>query len=83
VADDAAVLLPDARQETGDVHEGDQRNVERIARPDEASRLHRCVDVQGAGQDSGLLRDDADGASAQARESNDDVLRPARLDLEP
>ena len=59
-----------------------QRDVEAVAGPHESRGLRRRVDVQRAGEDRGLLSDDADAAAAQSRESRDDVLRPARLDLE-
>ena len=42
----------------------------------------RRVDVERAGQDRRLLGDDADAASAEPREADDDVRRPAGLDLE-
>ena len=82
VADDAAVLLADAGQEAGHVDERDQRDVEAVAGPDEARGLRRCVDVERAGQDGRLLRDDADAAAAEPGEADDDVRGPARLDLE-
>ena len=82
VADDPAVFLVDAGQEPGHVDERDQRDVEAVAGPDEPRRLDRRVDVERAGQDRRLLRDDADAAAAEPREADDDVLRPARLDLE-
>ena len=48
VTDDAAVLLLHARQESGHVHEGQQRNIKRIAEAYEARRLVRRIDVQHA-----------------------------------
>ena len=76
------MLLADARQEPGHVDERDERDVEGIAGPDEPRGLDRRVDVERAGEDRRLLRDDADAAPAEPREADDDVLRPARLDLE-
>ena len=76
------MFLVDARQETRDVDEGDQRDIECVARPDEPRGLDRCIDVERAGQDRRLLRDDADTSTAESREPDDDVLRPGRLDLE-
>ena len=69
-------------QEPGHVHEGDERDVERIAEADEARRLHRRVDVQHAGERARLVADDADRMTAQPREAADDVLRPALVHLE-
>ncbi|MPM37910.1 hypothetical protein SDC9_84530 [bioreactor metagenome] len=82
VADDAAVLLGDARQEAGDVDEGDQRDVEGVAEPDELRALVGGVDVQHAGHHTRLVRHDADGVPVDAGEADDDVLRVAGLDLE-
>ena len=82
MADDAAVLLADARQEARHVDERDERDVEAIAGPDEPRCLRRRVDVERAGQDRRLLGDDADAPSAETREADDDVLGLARLDLE-
>ena len=82
MADDPAVLLVNARQETRDVDEADQRDVEAIAGSNESRRLGRCVDIECAGEDSRLLGDDADAASTETGEPDDDVLGPAGLDLE-
>ena len=46
VADDAAVLLVGAGKEPGDVDEGDERDVERVARAHEPRGLLRRVDVE-------------------------------------
>ena len=82
VLDDPAVFLGDARQEAGHVDERHERHVEAVAGPDEPRRLDRRVDVERAGEDRRLLRDDADAAAAEPREADEDVRRPARLDLE-
>jgi hypothetical protein len=82
VADDAAVLLGDAGQEAGDVDQGDQRDVERVAEPDELARLVGGVDVEDAGHDARLVRDDADAAAVDPAEADHDVLGVAGLDLE-
>ena len=76
--DDPAPLLLRAGQEAGHVDEGDERDVERVAGPHEARRLHRGVDVEHAGQRVRLVADDADGMAAEAREAADDVLRVVR-----
>ena len=56
------MLLVDAGQESRNVDQRQQRNVEAVAGADEARRLVGRVDVQDAGQHFGLLRDDADAA---------------------
>ena len=78
MADDPAPLLRDARQEAGDVDERHERDVERVARADEARGLDRCVDVEHAGESAGLVADDADGVPAEPREAAHDVLREVR-----
>ncbi len=72
--DDPAVLLGHARQEAGNVLKGHNRNIERVTESDEAGALHRAVDMQDAGEDGGLVRDDADRAPTQVSEADDDVL---------
>ena len=82
VTDDPAMFLVDTGQETRHVDERHQRDVEGIACPDEPRGLDRRIDVEGAGEDGRLLRDDPDAAPAESREPDDDVLRPAGLDLQ-
>ena len=69
-------------QEPGHVDERDERDVERVARADEPSRLHRRVDVEHAGERARLVADDADRVPAETREAADDVLREALVHLE-
>ena len=66
----------------GHVDERDERDVERVARADEARGLRRRVDVEHAGERVRLVADDADAAAAEPREAADDVLGEARLQLE-
>ena len=82
VADDPAPLLRGAGQEAGHVDEGDERDVERVARADEARRLDRRVDVEHAGERARLVADDADRVAAEPREAADDVLGEALVHLE-
>ena len=44
--------------------------------------LLRGVDVEHAGQDLGLVGDEADGLAVEPAEADDDVLGPLRRDLE-
>ena len=80
--DDAAEFLHGAGQEAGDVLEGDERNVERVAEAHEPRALHRRVDVERARQVRRLVRDDADRTAAEPREADQDVLREVRVHLE-
>ena len=82
VPDDPAELLLRAGEEAGDVLEGDERDVEGVAEADEARPLRRGVDVEDAGEEVGLVRDDADRAPAEPREADDEVLREVGVDLE-
>ena len=81
-ADDAAVLLPHARQEARHVLERDERDVERVAEAHEARGLHRRVDVETPGEHRRLIGDDADRPAAQPREADDDVLREVPMHFE-
>ena len=76
------MCLVDTGQKTRYVDEGHQRDVEGIAGPDEPRGLDRCIDVECAGEHGRLLCDDPDAATPESREPDDDVLRPAGLDLE-
>jgi hypothetical protein len=82
MANDAAVLLHRARQESWNVFERDERNVERIAEPHEARAFDRRVDVQRAGQVGRLIGDDAHRPAAEPREADNDVARVVLVDLE-
>jgi hypothetical protein len=49
VLDQAAIFLVGAREEAGNVDEGDQRNRKAVAEANEARRLARGVGVEHAG----------------------------------
>ena len=82
VTDNAAVFLRDAGQETGRIHKRDQRNIEAIAHTHEARHLVAGVNVDHARHNGRLLTDNAHAMSADARESDDGIPRPTRLDFE-
>jgi len=82
VADDSAVLLVDAGQETRNVDERDERDVERIAGAHEARRFLARLDVEHSGEHHRLVADDADGVSVDAREAAHDALGPVGEVLE-
>ena len=60
MANDPAVLLASAGQETGDIFERNQRDIEAVAEADETRALHRRIDVERSCQHGGLISDDAD-----------------------
>src|SRR5205807_6189845 len=68
VADDPPVLLVGTGQEPGHVHEGDEGDVEGVARAHETAPLLGGVDVEHAGQDLGLVADDAHDVAVEAAE---------------
>ena len=82
MADDAAELLLGAGQKAGHVLEGEDGNVEGVAEAHEARALHRGVDVEHAGEERGLVGDDADGAAVHAREADHDVPGPVLVNFE-
>src|SRR5438876_9720418 len=82
VLDDAAVLLGRPGQESRDVDERHQRDVEAVAEPHEARRLDRRVDVETPGQVGGLVGHDPHRATAQAPEPDNNVGREVRVNLE-
>ena len=82
VGDDPPPLLVCAREEPGNVLKDDERDVERVAEPHEPRRLARRLDVQHAGENRRLVRDDADGPAREPREPDKDVLRVMRVHLE-
>ena len=77
-----AVLLLDSGQEARHVDPGHDREVETVAEAHEARRLDAGVDVEHAGQIRRLVGDDADRATADAREADHHVLGVVLVNLE-
>src|SRR5260370_7028787 len=69
VLDDAAKFLLGAGEKTGNILEGDERNVEGVAETDKTRALHGSVDIENAGEKRGLIATDADGAAVEAPEA--------------
>src|SRR6185312_6128655 len=67
VLDDAAIFLRRARQETGNIDEGDDGDIEAVAEAHEARALDRGVDVEASRQHHRLVGDDAHRAPLHAR----------------
>ena len=82
MTDDPAPLLLRPRQKPGNVHQRDQRNVERVAETDEARGLHGGIDVEHAGKRTRLVADQPDRMAAQAGEPAHHVLCPVLVHLE-
>ncbi len=82
VADDPLALDGLADHEAGDVGEEEQRDVEGVAGVDEAGGLVGGVDEQDAALLLRLVGDDPDRAAVEPRVADDELLGPARVDLE-
>ncbi len=80
--DDAAEFLIGSGQEAGYVHEGDQGDVETIAKPDEASGFDGGVDIETSREEHGVIGHHADGSSADPSESHDDIFRVILVNFE-
>src|SRR2546426_5642471 len=83
VADDAVVFLLLPGKESGNVDEGEQGNVEAIAEPHEPRSFDRRIDVERPRLNLRLIPDDAGGSPLEASKTNDDILSPLFIDLEP
>ena len=81
MADDAAVLLLDTRQEARNVNQLHQRNIERVAEGNELGSLVRSIDVKATRHHLRLVGHDADGTTIDPGKGGDDVGRPTGLDL--
>ncbi len=82
VADDPVALDLRADHEAGHVREEQQRHVERVARPDEPRGLVGRVGEQHAALVLRLVGHDPDRPTVQTRVADDQLLRPARMDLQ-
>src|SRR5256885_446422 len=80
--DARAMLLLLPREEPGDIDEGHEREIERVAESDEPRAFDRGVDVERPRQVSRLVSDDAHRLAVEAGEPDDDVSRPRLVDLE-
>ena len=82
MADDSAPFLVGAGQVAGHIHQGDERDVEGVAEPDEARRLVAGVDVERPRLMHRLVGYDAHRVAVKPRESGNDVRREQREQLE-
>ena len=81
-ADDALPLLAGAGQEPGNVHKGQNGDVERVAGAHEPGRLLRRRDVEATGEVQRLVGHDPDRPALDPAEADHDVLRVERVHLE-
>ena len=82
MGDDPAIFLLGAGQEAGDVHEGQDRDVEAVAEPHEPRSLAGRIDIEATRQHHRLVRHDADGLAFDPAEADNDVRGIERLQLE-
>ena len=82
VLDDAAMFLRDSRQEPGHVLERHERDIERVAEPNEARPFDGRRNVQHARERGGLIGDDADRPSRESRKTHDEIVGVIALHFE-
>ncbi len=80
--DDAVEFLIGARQETGNIDEGDDGDIEGVTEPHEPRRLDRAVDIEAPGQHHRLVGDNADRMAFHAAEPGQDIGGKAGLGFE-
>src|SRR4030095_11212612 len=76
------MLLLNAGQEAGHVFEGNERNIETIAEPDETRGFYRRVDIENAGQERRLICNDTNRAPIEPRKAYANVWRVVLLHFE-
>ena len=82
VENHAVVFLACSGEESGNVYECHQRNVECVAEADEACAFARCVAVEHAGKVFGLVGNHAHALSVEAGEAHDEVFGVVALDFQ-
>ena len=70
VADDTFLFLLLAGKKTGDVHQRDDWDIERVAKTDEARCFVRRIDVQAAGEEHRLVGHEADRRTVEPTEAD-------------
>ena len=82
LTNNTVVLLVDTGEETGDIDEGHDGDVEGIAEADETGTLDGGVDIQATGKFERLVGDNTDSATFHATETDDNVLSEIGGDFE-
>ena len=80
--DQSAIFLVGARQKARHVDKGHNRDIKGIAKTHEARRFARGIAVEDAGENHGLIGDEADRATGHAAEPDHDIPAEVRLNLE-
>ena len=80
MTDDAAPLLVGSGQESRNVDEGHEWEIECIAESDESRRLAAGIDIEAPREDEWLIGNDPHGSALQAGEADDDVLGERELE---
>ena len=78
VSNDASPFLNNAGKESRNVLEGDEWDVECIAKSDESCCFNRSINVQTSSKHIRLITDDADASSIETSETDDDVFSIVR-----
>ena len=73
MTNDTAPFLICARQETRNVNEVNDWNIESITETDETGRFVRCIDVQATSHYFWLVSNDTNGLTIKTSEASDDV----------
>ena len=73
VDDDTVVFLTRAGEEAGDIDECDDGDIEGIAEADKTAALAGCIAVEHTGHRLGLVGNDADGDTAEAGKTDQQV----------
>ncbi len=74
MSDNACPFLIRAGQITGNIGNCKHGNIERIAKSDKPGRLIRCVDVQCAAHEIGLIRNNANASAIESCKTDYDVF---------
>src|SRR5262245_46749864 len=82
MANNATMFLVDARQESGNVFEGDYRDIKTVTEAHEASAFDAGIDIENSRKISRLVGDHADGLAIEARKSDHEITGKVFLNLE-
>ena len=77
----AAVFLRSTGHKARDIDQGDNGNIEGIAKTHKARGFNRCLDVQATRQNEGLIGYNANGLSFYTTKTNQDILGVIGLQL--
>ena len=81
VCNDGSVLLLGAGKEAGNIHQGNQGDVEGVAEAHEAGGLPAGIDIQHAGKHLGLVGHNSHASACKACKTNNYVLGKVLVNL--